>query len=212
METLMSGLSARVTYENNIQHILLLFLINGIQYFITFTQIQFLPSNRPQVAISPDHVIINHHSSRKRIMSFFIYLSGEIHTSWREEIITKVEVLNRGVEFSSANTDHNASDAAGDMLGSEENPFWRDHKSAKVNAIHTRNQIQKSDLVIIRFGQQYKQWNAAFDAGYCTALNIPYITLHDDDIIHALKEVDAAAMARATDTDQIVEIIDYLTK
>jgi len=145
-------------------------------------------------------------------MAFHIYLSGEIHTSWRDNIIDNAKKLNRNIYFSSANTDHIASDAAGDILGEERKGFWRDHRSAKVNAIHTRNQINKSDLVIIRFSDQYRQWNAAFDAGYCTAQNIPFITLHDDDLIHALKEVNAAAMARAKTIEQVNELIDYLTQ
>ena len=97
-------------------------------------------------------------------------------------------------------------------MGIESNPFWRDHKSAKVNAIRTKTLIEKSDLVIVRFGNKYKQWNAAFDAGYCAALGTAYVTLHSEDIVHPLKEVDAAAMAWATTTDQVVEILKYVTK
>jgi len=145
-------------------------------------------------------------------MAFHIYLSGEIHTSWRDHIINNAKKLNRNISFYSANTDHEASDAAGDMLGEDRDGFWRDHRSAKVNAIHTRNQILKSDLVIIRFGEQYRQWNAAFDAGYCAAQSIPFITLHDDNLIHALKEVNAAAMARAETIEQVNKLIDYLTQ
>jgi YtoQ family protein len=139
-----------------------------------------------------------------------IYLSGEIHTNWRDQIIQGTEKLGLPVEFSSAVTNHDASDAAGDLLGEESNQFWRDHKSAKVNSIRVKTQIEQADLVVIRFGDKYKQWNAAFDAGYCAALGTPYITLHDDSIIHPLKEVDASAMAWAQDTDQVVEIIRYL--
>jgi YtoQ family protein len=141
-----------------------------------------------------------------------IYLSGEIHSDWREQLIRGSETLNLPVQFSSAVTDHDASDAAGDMLGKETEPFWRDHKSAKVNAIRIKTQIEQCDLAIIRFGDQYKQWNAAFDAGYCAALGTPYITLHDESIIHPLKEVDGSAMAWAQTTDQVVEILHYLTK
>ena len=139
-----------------------------------------------------------------------VYLSGEIHTDWRDQIIQGVNKLGLPVEFSSAVTNHDASDAAGDVLGEESQQFWRDHKSAKVNAIRIQNQIEQADLVIIRFGDKYKQWNAAFDAGYCTALDTPYITLHDESIIHPLKEVDAGAMAWAQSTEQVVEIIRYL--
>jgi len=139
-----------------------------------------------------------------------VYLSGEIHTDWRDQIIEGVNKLELPVEFSSAVTSHDASDAAGDVLGEESQQFWRDHKSAKVNAIRIQNQIEQADLVIIRFGDKYKQWNAAFDAGYCAALDTPYITLHDESIIHPLKEVDAGAMAWAQSTEQVVEIIRYL--
>lgn len=141
-----------------------------------------------------------------------IYLSGEIHSDWREQIVRGAEKLNLSVQFSSPITDHDASDAAGDVLGKESEQFWRDHKSAKVNAIRIKTQIEQCDLAIIRFGDQYKQWNAAFDAGYCAALGTPYITLHDESIIHPLKEVDGSAMAWAQTTDQVVEILHYLTK
>lgn len=140
-------------------------------------------------------------------MSFTVYLSGEIHTSWRDEIIQGCQALP--LAFTSAVTDHAASDAAGDMLGVEEQGFWRDHKSAKVNAIRTKNLLEQCDIAVIRFGDKYKQWNAAFDAGYCAAMGTPYITLHDADIIHPLKEVDAAAMAWATSTEQVIEILTY---
>ncbi|ARN74020.1 YtoQ family protein [Oceanicoccus sagamiensis] len=143
-------------------------------------------------------------------MEWAIYLSGEIHTDWRQQIIQGCEANNLAVNFSSAVTDHEASDAAGDVLGPEDNHFWRDHKSAKVNAIRTKNLIEQCDIAIIRFGDKYKQWNAAFDAGYCAALGTPYITLHNDDIIHPLKEVDAAALAWATSPEQVVELLTYI--
>ncbi len=109
-------------------------------------------------------------------MSFTVYLSGEIHTSWREEIQQGAEALGLDITFTSAVTDHAASDAAGDHLGAQEQSFWRDHQSAKVNAIRTKTLIEQSDLVVVRFGDKYKQWNAAFDAGYCAALGKPYVT------------------------------------
>lgn len=143
-------------------------------------------------------------------MDWNVYLSGEIHTDWREQIKKGCESLNLPIQFSSAVTEHEASDAAGDVLGVEETGFWRDHKSAKVNAIRIKTQIKNCDLAIVRFGDKYKQWNAAFDAGFCAALDIPYITLHSEEIIHPLKEVDAAAMAWATTPEQVVEILKYV--
>jgi len=143
-------------------------------------------------------------------MRFNIYLSGEIHSNWREQIIQGCENENLEVSFSSAVTNHEASDGAGDCLGKENEQFWRDQKSAKVNAIRIKNDIEKCDLAIIRFGEKYKQWNAAFDAGYCCALNKPYITLHDESLIHPLKEVDASAQAWAQTPEQIIEVLKYL--
>jgi YtoQ family protein len=144
-------------------------------------------------------------------MTWKVYLSGEIHSDWRQQLIDGASANGLPIVFTSAVTDHEASDAAGDMLGAEQNPFWRDHKSSKVNAIRTKTHIQDCDIAVIRFGDKFKQWNAAFDAGYCAAIGKPYITLHDEDIIHALKEVDAPAMAWATTPDQVVEILKYVT-
>jgi len=145
-------------------------------------------------------------------MQLTVYLSGEIHTDWRDQIKDGCEKHGLEIDFTSAVTVHEASDAAGDMLGAEDNPFWRDHKSAKVNAIRIKTLIEQCDVAVVRFGEKYKQWNAAFDAGYCAALGTPYITLHEPDIIHPLKEVDAAAMAWATTPEQVVEILAYVVK
>lgn len=115
-------------------------------------------------------------------MNWTVYLSGEIHTDWRQQIADGISAQGLPVSLSSAVTDHEASDAAGDMLGPESVGFWRDHKSSKVNGIRTRTLLDKCDIAVIRFGDRYKQWNAAFDAGYCAAIGKPYITLHDEDI------------------------------
>lgn len=144
-------------------------------------------------------------------MNWLVYLSGEIHTDWRLQIANGAEKHQLPVSFCSAVTDHDASDAAGDVLGAEDRQFWRDHKSSKVNTIRTKNLISQCDIAVVRFGDKYKQWNAAFDAGQLAALGTPYITLHDENIIHPLKEVDAAAMAWATTPDQVVEVLRYVT-
>ncbi|MDH3948959.1 MAG: YtoQ family protein, partial [Gammaproteobacteria bacterium] len=98
-------------------------------------------------------------------MNWTVYMSGEIHTDWRQQIIDGAKSHGLPVVFTSAVTDHAASDAAGDVLGEETESFWRDHKSSKVNSIRTRTLIDKCDIAIVRFGDKYKQWNAAFDAG-----------------------------------------------
>jgi YtoQ family protein len=145
-------------------------------------------------------------------MIWTVYLSGEIHTDWRDQIIKQCAELELPVEFTSAVTDHEASDAAGDGLGDEPSSFWRDHKSAKVNSIRTQTLIETCDLAIVRFGDKFKQWNAAFDAGYCAAMGKPYITLHDESIVHPLKEVDASALAWAQTVEQVVDVLKYVVK
>ena len=139
------------------------------------------------------------------------YLSGEIHTDWREEISAGAEAANLPVSFVSPVTDHASSDDCGvDILGAEESSFWHDHKGAKVTAIRTRTQLSRADLAVIRFGEKYRQWNAAFDAGYASALGKPIITLHDPGLTHALKEVDGAALAVAETPAQVVRLLTYV--
>ena len=139
-----------------------------------------------------------------------IYLSGEIHSDWRERIEAGVREAGLPVELSAPVTDHAASDAAGTaVLGEQERPFWNDHIGAGVNAIRTRTLIERADVVVVRFGEQYRQWNAAFDAGYAAALGKPLITLHPPEHDHALKEVDRAALAVAREPEQVVEILRY---
>ncbi|MBL4750513.1 MAG: YtoQ family protein [Amylibacter sp.] len=142
-------------------------------------------------------------------MTLNIYLSGEIHTDWREQIIAGAKDLD--VTFNSPVTDHAASDDCGvAILGDEPNKFWHDNKGAKINAIRTRKGIQDADIVVVRFGDKYKQWNAAFDAGFASALGKSLIILHGAEHQHPLKEVDAAALAVAERPDQVVEILRYV--
>jgi YtoQ family protein len=144
-------------------------------------------------------------------MNWTVYLSGEIHTDWREAIAREAEAAGLPITFVGPVTDHDASDGAGDVLGSENDAFWRDHKSAKVNAIRTRRLIDCADVGVVRFGDKYRQWNAAFDAGYAAAQGKPLITLHAAEHTHALKEVDAAALAVTETPDEVVKILYYVT-
>ena len=139
-----------------------------------------------------------------------VYLSGEIHSDWREQIQTGVKNKGLPVTLLAPVTHHESSDDCGvTILGDEDQAFWKDHKGAKVNAIRTRTLIERSDVVVVRFGDKYRQWNAAFDAGYAAALGKPVITLHDEALTHALKEVDGAALAVAQTPDQVVKMLDY---
>ena len=144
-------------------------------------------------------------------MSWHVYLSGEIHTDWRARIERGAADARLEIEFGAPVTDHAASDDSGvAILGEQERPFWRDHLGAGVNAIRTRTLIANADIVVVRFGEQYKQWNAAFDAGYAAALGKPLITLHAEQHDHALKEVDRAALAVAREPEQVVAVLRYV--
>ena len=138
-----------------------------------------------------------------------VYLSGEIHTAWRDDVISLCETLN--VRFSAPVTNHDNSDDCGvAIMGAEDQKFWHDHKGAKLNAIRTRKAIEEADVVVVRFGEKYKQWNAAFDAGYAAALGKSLIVMHQADHQHALKEVDAAALAVIETPEQLSQILTYI--
>ncbi|WP_375698335.1 YtoQ family protein [Pseudophaeobacter sp. TrK17] len=142
-------------------------------------------------------------------MTLNVYLSGEIHTDWREQITEGAK--GQDVSFQSPVTDHAASDDCGvAIMGAEDNKFWHDHKGAKLNAIRTRKGIEDADVVVVRFGEKYKQWNAAFDAGYAAALGKSIIVLSQPEHQHALKEVHAAALAVTDEPRQVVEILTYV--
>ena len=142
-----------------------------------------------------------------------VYLSGEIHSDWRQEIINLCNKENLEISFSSPVTNHEASDNCGvQILGNEEKNFWKDNKGANINSIKTRKSIKDCDIVVVKFGEKYKQWNAAFDAGYAAALNKSIIVIHNEEHQHALKEVDAAAAAVAKDQHQVVRILKYILK
>jgi YtoQ family protein len=144
-------------------------------------------------------------------MTWTVYLSGEIHSNWREEIIEGAKARSLPVRFHAPVTHHEASDDCGvTIMGPEPDKFWHDNKGAKLNAIRTRTMIEKSDIVVVRFGEKYKQWNAAFDAGYASAMGKALVVMHQAEHQHALKEVDAAALAVTTTPAQVVEILDYV--
>ena len=140
-----------------------------------------------------------------------VYLSGEIHSDWREQIESMTSEAGLPVTYSSPVTDHEASDDCGaEILGGEPNPVWHDRKGAQINAIRTRTLIEDADVVVVRFGDKFRQWNAAFDAGFAAALGKPLVILHPEEHRHALKEVDAAALAVAETPEQVSQILTYV--
>jgi len=146
-------------------------------------------------------------------MSYTIYLSGEIHSNWREQIKQGINEKGLNIDVLGPITDHDSSDNVGvEILGAEEKDFWKDHKAAKINALRTQSYISRADIVIVRFGDKYRQWNAAFDAGTAYGLGIPVIVMHAPELTHPLKEVDAAALAVTETPQQVVEILAYISQ
>mgnify|MGYP001159828542 CR=1 FL=1 len=144
-------------------------------------------------------------------MGWKVYLSGEIHTAWRDLIRNEIEKFNLDVMFSQPNTSHSDSDDCGVLiLGQEDKKFWHDHKGAKLNAMRNQKAIKEADIVVVRFGEKYKQWNAAFDAGYAAAIGKSLIVVHDSEQQHALKEIDAVANAVVESPEQVVRILKYV--
>ena len=142
--------------------------------------------------------------------TWIVYLAGEIHSDWRNRIAAGVAEASLPVVLTHPVTDHVASDdCGGAILGPEDDKFWHDHKGAGVNVIRTGTLLREADVVVVRFGDRYKQWNAAFDAGQAAALGTPLITLHPPAHDHALKEVDRAALAVAREPEQVVAILRY---
>ena len=142
-----------------------------------------------------------------------VYLAGEIHSDWRAEIESECEKRGIPVRLMGPELDHSASDDCGEkILGKEDSSFWKDHKAAKVNTIRNRGVLKNCDAIIIRFGEKYRQWNAAFDAGMASAWDKSIITLHDESLDHALKEIDAVAMVVARNVTQVVDTLEYVTK
>ena len=143
-----------------------------------------------------------------------VYLAGEIHSDWRNvnwhrPLPTRIIPI----EFVGPITDHAASDNRGvEILGEESNPFWHDRKGAGLNAVRTRTLLEQADVVVVKFGEKYRQWNAAFDAGCAATLQKPLIVIHPPELQHALKEIDAAACAVTESTQQVVEILKYVTQ
>ena len=158
-----------------------------------------------------EHAAIHEELKMPDVRTWSVYLSGEIHTDWREKIAIGVKSAGLPISLTSPVTDHATSDDCGvDILGDEDNPFWKDQKGSRLNAIRTRTLIQEADVVVVRFGEKFRQWNAAFDAGFAAALGKPLVIIHPSELNHPLKEVDGAANAVAETPEQVVRVLQYV--
>lgn len=140
-----------------------------------------------------------------------IYLAGEIHNPWRDELRRLLRDRDLPVAFVGPQEVHDRSDDIGeDILGEQPGQRYRDLMGARANTLRTRVLMRRADLVVAYFGEQYKQWNTAVDAGAAVAGSIPLLLVRGAELTHALKELDALATMTVESLDQAAESISYI--
>lgn len=143
-------------------------------------------------------------------MTTTVYLAGQIHDAWREEVIDKAKEANLDLEFVSPMTDHDLSDNIGvKILGEEDKAVHKDDKASDINNFRTQLLMSNSDVVIALFGEEYKQWNTAMDATTAINQNKPLIIIRDESLIHPLKELSNKANVTVGTIDQAIEVLKY---
>lgn len=144
-------------------------------------------------------------------MRLTVYLAGEIHSSWREEIKEKAQALKLPVDFVGPMEDHDRSDAIGEeILGKQPNAIYRDAAASSFNNLRTQVLMQKSDLVIALFGEKYRQWNTAMDASAAVAMGKPLILIRPEELHHPLKELSRKANATVETVNQAIKALSYI--
>lgn len=146
-------------------------------------------------------------------MKFVVYLAGQIHDNWREELIAEVEGRGLDFEFVSPQTEHDLSDDIGEkILGEQPGEYYRDEAASAINNFRTTVLMEKADIVIALFGDEYRQWNTAMDATTAISKDKPLIIIRPEELIHALKELSNKANVTVETIKQAVDVLDYITK
>lgn len=144
-------------------------------------------------------------------MELTVYLAGEIHTNWRNEIEELVKNKNLPLTFVSPQTNHDLSDDIGaNILGEQPNKFFHDDAASSINNLRTEIMMKKSDVVIALFGEEYKQWNTAMDATTAVNLGKPLILIRPEKLIHPLKELSNKASVVCESVEQAVKVLEYI--
>ncbi|MBS4174501.1 YtoQ family protein [Bacillus sp. FJAT-49736] len=144
-------------------------------------------------------------------MELTVYLAGQIHDNWREEIKKKAKERNLSLKFVGPQTDHDRSDNIGEeILGKQPGNFYKDDAASDINNFRTQVLLQKSDVVIALFGEKYKQWNTAMDASTAITLNKPTIIIRPESLIHPLKELSNKANVTVETVDQALDVLQYV--
>jgi YtoQ family protein len=144
-------------------------------------------------------------------MKFTIYLAGEIHTDWREELKDKAKALDLPLDFVGPMTDHERSDNIGELvMGTQANPIAKDEAASQINNLRTQLLMKKSDVVIALFGEKYKQWNTAMDASAAISLHKPLILIRPENLHHPLKELSNKANVTVETVNQALKVLTYV--
>ena len=142
-------------------------------------------------------------------MRLTVYLAGEIHSTWRNELRNAAAHLP--IDFVSPMENHDQSDAIGeDILGTQATSALKDETASQFNNLRTRVLMSRADLVIAYFGEKFKQWNTAMDAGQALAQGKPLVLINDGASSHALKELSNRAQASVFSIDQAVQALAYI--
>ncbi|MGE8206853.1 YtoQ family protein [Heyndrickxia sp. NPDC080065] len=144
-------------------------------------------------------------------MELTVYLAGQIHDNWREQVVQKAKERNLPLKFVAPQTDHERSDNIGeDILGKQPNNLFKDDAASSINNFRTQVLMQKADVVIALFGEKYKQWNTAMDASTALALGKPTIIVRPESLIHPLKELSNKANVTVETIDQAIDVLAYI--
>lgn len=144
-------------------------------------------------------------------MEFTVYLAGEIHSDWREQVKELVDSKKLPFNFVAPQTNHDLSDSIGEnILGEQPNKLYTDHVASNVNNFRTQVLMQKADIVIALFGEEYRQWNTAMDATTAINMGKPLIIVRPEKLIHPLKELSNKANVTVDTVEQAVQVLEYV--
>ena len=140
-----------------------------------------------------------------------VYLAGQIHDDWRDEVAQKAKEKNLPLKFVAPQTNHDRSDNIGEeVLGKQPSNLYKDDAASDINNFRTQVLMQKADIVIALFGDKYRQWNTAMDASMAIAMNKPTIIIRPEALIHPLKELSNKANVTVETVDQAIDVISYI--
>lgn len=146
-------------------------------------------------------------------MKLTVYLAGEIHSNWREDLKKQAEEKNLVLNFVSPQTEHDLSDAIGEnILGEQPGDYYRDDAASAINNFRTSILMNKADVVIALFGDKYRQWNTAMDATTAINKNKPLIIIRPKELIHAMKELSNKADVTVETIDQAIQVLAYINQ